>query len=353
MESVITASYDGDDVLHPPPSGNGVFEPFTRLPHELRLIIWELALPGPRIVRLELALLAARCQAAIKQRRQDAEARLHYRHEDEPYTEEELTELVEDISGDLSEVEPLVGFRSRCRSPALLFVCRESFEVASKFYKPCFHTQNSIPQTYFDYKCDVLYLDASSLGIHDETLLLFNWAFLLDLIGDSADFAPLEHLAVDDEFVSDAGDSETSGEIIREIVGLFKNLKRITIVVDTFMHETSLCLGWEDGWSQLAFLPSMDVPGALDILKHPEKHSQHDGTFLPPCFEGENESDYEEQELAVGRYTDTHGKLYQINFRILSTAIMKAKFETLKKSYEAETGSHCEYIGRQGMVPPP
>ncbi|KAE8454594.1 hypothetical protein EG329_000217 [Mollisiaceae sp. DMI_Dod_QoI] len=85
------------------------FSPFSRLPKELRILIWEAAIPDPRILHLG-------------------------------------------FYGDS-------GLRSQTPSPSLLSVCRESLEVMSKFYTKTFGTVLSAPITWFDFQRDTLYID--------------------------------------------------------------------------------------------------------------------------------------------------------------------------------------------------
>jgi hypothetical protein len=64
------------------------------------------------------------------------------------------------IPADSSQIFELIryGFKSESTIP-LLYVCRESYGVASKLYSPAFGTESARPQTYFNFDLDTLYLD--------------------------------------------------------------------------------------------------------------------------------------------------------------------------------------------------
>jgi len=59
----------------------------------------------------------------------------------------------------------LFGFTSPCTPPALLSVCRESYCVATRYYKRSFGTASSFPETWFDFDLDTLYLD---MGVFEQ-----------------------------------------------------------------------------------------------------------------------------------------------------------------------------------------
>ena len=117
-----------------------------------------LSLPGPRIVFLEARILKRfYCRRVYDggtvKHYGDFVRDLYVTFEDEPHGTE---------CGRVSEgFEPrwaLFGLGSQSSIP-LLYVCRESYEVASTYYERAFGSYNSFPQTWFDFKSDTLYLD--------------------------------------------------------------------------------------------------------------------------------------------------------------------------------------------------
>jgi hypothetical protein len=53
----------------------------------------------------------------------------------------------------------LRGFRTRAPPPVLLYVCRESSQVACKYYERVFGTKTTFPEVWFNFEIDTLYLD--------------------------------------------------------------------------------------------------------------------------------------------------------------------------------------------------
>lgn len=126
------------------------FHKFSELPKELRLTIWELALPGPRITLKMAHLKQNRCPRV----RSDANID----------TNQFFDVIPQDTYGGGSHGGFYHrGFRSGCPSPALFYVCKDSFSVASKRYERVFGSIHKIPDTWFDFSRDSLYCDWGSL----------------------------------------------------------------------------------------------------------------------------------------------------------------------------------------------
>ena len=110
-------------------------------------MIWEMALPGPRVVYLEPILLepySSRPNEVVD----DADNGQDPAHSDHE-TEED------DEFGPLS----CGALRSQATPPALLYTCLESFEVASQFYTLAFETKEAEPETWFCFERDILVVD--------------------------------------------------------------------------------------------------------------------------------------------------------------------------------------------------
>lgn len=65
-------------------------------------------------------------------------------------------------------VIPSPGVFRNFSPPALLSVCKESYEVASKRYELAFASYHGVPRTWFDFSQDYLYLDWRDSAIGEE-----------------------------------------------------------------------------------------------------------------------------------------------------------------------------------------
>lgn len=99
------------------------FQRFPHLPPEVRLIVWECSLPGPRVL-------------SVSDCRKGSSAMLHFREHDNE------------------------------SNPVALSVCRESRHVALQKYRLCFGT----PNIYADLNSDILYF-----GSHWRMIDIFLW----------------------------------------------------------------------------------------------------------------------------------------------------------------------------------
>jgi hypothetical protein len=155
-----------------------IFAPFLNLPQELRLMIWERALPGPRVVDIRQRKLKKtigeweiendtiwppNLQVNEESEYDDYEEALVDLQEIRRYSRHQRVRLSEALSvyeygDDAYKTGHLVGLFSESQPPEILFVCREAFGVASKFYQQAFSSLGSKPQTWFNFDIDTLYL---------------------------------------------------------------------------------------------------------------------------------------------------------------------------------------------------
>ena len=111
---------------------------------------------------------------------------------------------------------PTYGFRPQAVSIPLLYACRESWTVASKVYTRAFGTAQAYPETWFDFKRDLLYLDFDHL--------------LADL---SFDVKKVENLAVcahPIDFNNRFYQRGIDERFLAEILAYFGNVKILTLV---------------------------------------------------------------------------------------------------------------------------
>jgi hypothetical protein len=181
------------------------FPRFLDLPQEIRTVIWKLALPDPRIVLLKQVKLRP-----IDSGSQD-----------------------DDDDGDV-----LLGFKSDLPVPVLLLVCRESHAIASRYYTKTFTCTNgethiAIPQTYFDYEHDILYLDQKGSFRTAENGHSTFYNHLFDL--DREEVKRVRNLALWIDLAAEG--IEDIERTLAEILGCFGGVARFTLVVDTFMRS--------------------------------------------------------------------------------------------------------------------
>src|SRR4051812_42980159 len=103
---------------------------FQSLPIEIRLSIWELSLPGPRIVHIRERPIASNSKEKGK---------------------------------------PPHGIATYTPPPSILLVNRESFNFASRFYERAFAWNPDVPgngfgEVWFDFKRDILYINEQSFN---------------------------------------------------------------------------------------------------------------------------------------------------------------------------------------------
>jgi hypothetical protein len=169
------------------------FPRFLELPKEIRRMIWYAALPGPRIVVIRERLLRKICR----------------------------------WSG-----ANLEGIWSKGTAPSLLFVCRESREIASKFYVESFSRRyyQPFPETYFNFENATLYLRFDFFNIPAIN-------YLVDKALNIADTERVHNLTILwDPRYSDRTDFHTP---VALILWCFPRLKKLTIVIHDFCQESA------------------------------------------------------------------------------------------------------------------
>ncbi|KAH6668516.1 hypothetical protein B0J14DRAFT_167205 [Halenospora varia] len=174
-----------------------LFKLFNRLPIELRLKIWEAALPDPRVINIR--------QKKLRKTRRGRD---------------------------------MMGVTSDTKAPSVLFACRESYSVASKFYTPSFALAHSIPETYFDLERDTLYLRFDTFALLSNGYWYDNTMDALEYLYDSANLKRVQNLAVlvdpDPDQIVDTARPDS----LADVLFLFGNIKNLTLVLGHFDQES-------------------------------------------------------------------------------------------------------------------
>ena len=188
------------------PSRKQTFTKFNDLPKELRLQIWELAIPGPRLVYLS----------------------------------------------------SLSTFKSHAPVPSLILACKESFEVASRRYSRTASGRCGMRETYFDFERDILFVDLRSFGqagYHagkDTTAWKAAWA------RTTPHRRSIQNLCLGTDSLDYYVENGYEAEVIATLA-CFGDLKTLTLAIDHTVIPSKRAT------SSLEFV---DIPGVEDSLGH-------------------------------------------------------------------------------------
>ena len=162
------------------------FTVFPKLPQEIRLMIWEFALPGPRVVNIRQRRIKKTIgewesesgkQWPIPRGGSESEPdsptdnEQEYQRKSYPNSSENarfrcderdalascLGAKIYKCNDKLYKQAHLTGVISEQPFP-IPYVCRESYEVVSKSYARCFRCLGSVASTWFNFDNDTLYL---------------------------------------------------------------------------------------------------------------------------------------------------------------------------------------------------
>ncbi|CZT07097.1 uncharacterized protein RAG0_12673 [Rhynchosporium agropyri] len=148
------------------------FTCFGRLPLEIRLMIWERALPGPRLVNIRQRPTRKTLLDYMEEKDYDLPSQNDH---DETDGSEEGIRAWNNLSLELSVAQDLpvpfyearlFGLSSDSPTPPMTFVCWESYRVVSRYYTKAFACMGSSPGTYFDFDVDTLYIHDARFAFH-------------------------------------------------------------------------------------------------------------------------------------------------------------------------------------------
>ena len=324
-------------------------------------MIWEKALPGPRIVYIEPHRLAPDQKSWS---REEFMAKIN----EKPSQLGDGGNRVGDTSAgvllgsasdgnddgrrdDLASAESVDhthwGIKSDCTTPTILFACRESFQVASQFYSPAFSCRvgrfKSIPQTYFDFRRDTLYIDNRIYERQFTDAGIFEIG--LQALWNRQELAKVQNLALGAN-VYDLRDGDDDGDDdgdlaswLAKTLGYFSKVKNLTIVVehchDVFVEET----GFTDENATLTFLDDVyDVCEAFDIYEEVTPWDREPLQIPLNGYAQEAVVDLDKLERFRMKWNGTTEKLCpwempKIEYKTLMSVGLKSKLQAMEKDY--------------------
>ncbi|TGO77613.1 hypothetical protein BELL_0098g00030 [Botrytis elliptica] len=280
---------------------------FSRLPRDLRYLIWRFAIPDSRIVFLKKHAIS-RCEHAMVRVRSDLAVPDRCKDGARPGSSKILCTRMDDILPqdikDLEEVRARIkhdgqcGFSSNAQIPNLLLVCRESYNFAIIKYHRAFPSVGAFAETYFDYQRDILLL-----------------------LGEQ----------------------------------IFCNVKSLTIVIEDYRsddHENGIAESQRE--SELVFFDPVDIGESLRMLSSPvTKRSDLYGVLIPE-HSSRNKLDLD-KELLFDLQSEDEAKglmwnMPKIRWTNLTTATFKRRFKKLLEEYELRTGVTCYRIAESDIL---
>jgi hypothetical protein len=209
-----------------------IFTKFKDLPKEIRLLIWTFALPGPRVVYLKQYALAADVAMVRDIRAGNIVG----------------TTSLDGIKDDRGGLDSLWGFRSPTPIPALLLACHESFEVASRSYSRQFSALGAIPQTYFDFDRDILFIDTRSFTTKAVPHLMKDGGYMF------REAHLVQHLLLGTDVINNSLEPNCEYTVVTAL-GFFGNIKILSLAVDHYTFRE------EDDASDLEVVEILDESG--------------------------------------------------------------------------------------------
>ena len=240
-------------------------------------------------------------------------------------------------------IPPSTGYKSDSLIPSILLVCRESFGVASKAYTRSFGSLGALPEIYFNFKLDTLYLDhksSFSLCQIDPEAMIFPSI-------TEGDLAKVEHLALHNEIIAPMRDPQEM--ILCLLVARFsKTVKTLTVVMERHKKEP-FAKGKENHSSQeLALIDTVNIRRRWYMFEHPKFHVEHirNPDRIPdmeywvkfPTPNLDVARDYYEAKLGfkLGSFT-----MPIIEYKFLTTSKIKTELDRLQREYERVCSCRC------------
>jgi hypothetical protein len=304
------------------------FPRFNELPQELRWKIWELALPGLRIVHIYERSLAGNLE---EQGLEQNPAPSEEQHSD----------------GDRWKKSTTCGFDSDTEIPAVLLACREAFEYAG--YRPSFAYTASWPQTYFHSQKDTLFLSHLTSHLGPTSLDIDD---LVRVARDMSNGCELHHvrnlaLSIPAYAMYRRGRQRSLLEWLDSILDSFGRVESLTLVLyDESVPGTPLRA--KPG-PDMVMIDPIDVHRAFRKYDYPSPTNREEGhplagtffAFVRKCLTGSRSGNPSDSQMAPyleecmeRRHRNSKWKVPKIDIKVMLTAVTNDRFEKSKKRYE-------------------
>jgi len=286
------------------------FTLFHQFPKEIRLMIWERALPGPRVVNLRQRKLK---KTIGEWERETGHTWPPPRKEligKEVYTDDKNDTDSGDDDGVILDLRDdplwrgrqrsivayrarahaydeeayqeahLVGWVSDCPAPAVLSVCREAFEVVSKSYERVFLSLGANATIWFCFEHDTLYLRYDDLlGDAWDTVMLNMVSEIVDSAFMFLDMDALRRVKSLALLVSEDWDQERE-ELIADFSAAIGGLEKLHLVAKEYQENC-------DDRKSLAIMEPIDFFATMAVYENVKlEPSQRwpSGILLTPRF---------------------------------------------------------------------
>jgi hypothetical protein len=278
----------------------GEFPQFSKLPQEIRLLIWNAALPESRVVDIrqrklkitigeweqksgrswpifpgemdageevtEVGGAGAISRNGVEEVPEEAGGAPYYlsRRFQRRVMRGRINDALEapNFVSDMYREAKFLGLYSQCPPPEILPVCREAFDVASRSYPRAFSGPGSFGQTWFNGDFDTLYLRFDKYWVYSlgGPILDINDGFP---VLDTENMRKVSKLAI----LWDLEPNPNLGPGVRPLVEdwtapvlkLFGGVEELTLVLRHYQSDR------EQDSSNVSFIDPIDVDKALEI----------------------------------------------------------------------------------------
>ncbi|PVH72393.1 hypothetical protein DL98DRAFT_539251 [Cadophora sp. DSE1049] len=253
------------------------FTCFKKLPMEVRLLIWEAALPGPRLVSIRQRPLRKTFLDYKEEKGYDWPPIEYFGGEEDGELDEDQEEERREARrtichwrGDLFDEDNMsvfwemnmLGIDSNCPPPNIMYACREAHQVASRNYTKAFAYLESLPGAYINFDTDALYLNENYFsqysGYHGSTSILEG------LVGHYAitDRESLRRVRTLAVHLGTRDYSQPLEELLCHLLRTFEGVKELSMVARDY-NTAPLRDYHPDSTGQGCFIDTIHPPAAI------------------------------------------------------------------------------------------